>query len=402
VTRPERIVIVGASLAGQRAARALRNAGFGGELTLVGDENHAPYNRPPLSKAVLRGQMSLADLALDRAADPIDARWLLGKRATRLALHANVLGVEGGDEIPFDAALIATGVRARKLNIPGAGLQGVHYLRTYDDAVQLRSALDAAKSVVVVGAGFIGCEVAASAVQMGLSVSVVDPAAAPMERVLGRELAGAARKLHEQNGIRFFMARTVVGLEGHQTVTHAVLDSGERLQADVVVVGIGSVPNTEWLEDSGIPLANGVACDEACLVPGTGGRVAAAGDVASWPHQGYGGRRMRVEHWSQAAEQGEAAALALLDPVSAPAFMPTLSMWSDQYGKKIQAVGAPWLADSIEIDEGSVEAHKFCASAYLDGRLVGAVLFSTPARVAAYRTRLERESAVQEPQVLTS
>ena len=243
--------------------------------------------------------------------------------------------------------------------------------------------------VVVVGAGFIGCEVAASAVHMGLRVTVVDPAAAPMQRVLGLELGAAAQRLHEQHGVSFRMGRTVVGLQGAAAVSSVRLDDGEWICADVVVVGIGAVPNTGWLRDSGIACANGVVCDASCLVPGTQGRIAAAGDVANWPHAGYGGRRMRVEHWSQAAQQGEAAALALLDPAAAPPFAPTLSMWSDQYGRKIQAVGAPWLGDRIQVEEGSVESHKFAATAWEAERLVGAVTFAMPARVGAYRNRLE-------------
>lgn len=210
-----------------------------------------------------------------------------------------------------------------------------------------------------------------------------------MERVLGGELGLAAQKLHEQHGVRFLMGRAVVSLEGTEVVTSALLTTGERIYADAVVVGIGSVPNTKWLAGSGIQCANGVLCDKTCLVPGTHGRIAAAGDVANWPHAAYGGRRMRIEHWSNAAEQGEAAALALFDPAGAQPFAPTLSMWSDQYGKKIQAIGAPWIGDRMRIEEGSLDTHKFTAEGYLGKQLVGAVLFDMPSRGAKYRNRLE-------------
>lgn len=392
--RPDRIVVVGASLAGQRAARALRSAGFTGELTLVGEERHVPYNRPPLSKAVLRGDMGFSELMLDREAQRLDVAWRLGTRATRLDVANGIVGLADGSTVNFDAALIATGVSARRLEVPGANLENIHYLRTFDDAEKLREALASATNLLVVGAGFIGCEVAASAVQMGIAVTVVDPAAVPMERVLGAELGLAAQRRHEEHGVRFLMGRSIVGFEGRHAVAAALLDSGERVRADVVVIGIGSVPNTSWLEGSGLECSNGVVCEETCLVPATQGRIAAAGDVANWPHPAYGGRRMRVEHWSQAAEQGEAAALALLDPCAARPYAPVLSMWSDQYGRKLQAVGAPWLGDRIQVSEGTIESHQYVAEAYLGVRLVGAVIFAMPSRAAKYRRRLEEAAAV--------
>lgn len=393
-----RIVIVGASLAGQRAARAFRSAGFSGELTLVGEERHAPYNRPPLSKSVLRGEIGLSEIALERNKDSLDAKWRLGTRATHLNIEKQTINLESGESLRFDAALIATGVSARRLEIPGTDLDGVHYMRTFDDAERLRAALKTASSVLIIGAGFIGCEVAASAVHMGLAVTIVDPAVVPMGRVLGVQLGLAAQRLHEGHGVRFLMGRSVVALKGQHAVTAGLLDNGELVAADVVVVGIGSIPNTNWLKGSGIERSNGVHCDETCLVPGTHGRIAAAGDVANWPHASYGGVRMRVEHWSQAAEQGEAAALALLNPYHARPFAPTLSMWSDQYGKKIQAIGAPWLGDRLHIQEGTVDSCKFAAQAYLGQQLVGAVLFAMPSRMASYRNRLEQAIAERKPQ----
>jgi 3-phenylpropionate/trans-cinnamate dioxygenase ferredoxin reductase component len=392
MSRPEKIVVVGASLAGQRAAQALRRAGFAGQLTLIGDEVHGPYNRPPLSKAVLRGELELADLALDQESDNSGINFLLGERATALDLSSRVVQLESGPRIEFDAALIATGVSPRRLNVQGADLDGVYYLRTFEDAARLRTAFKAATSLVVIGAGFIGCEVAASARQLGLKVTVIDPASSPMERVLGSEIGRTAQRWHEQHGVAFELGHSVVSLEGGSVVTGAVLDDGRTIAADLIVVGIGSVANTQWLRSSGIDCSDGVMCDETCLVPGTHGRVAAAGDVANWPHPLFTGRRMRVEHWSQAAEQGEAAAIALLCPSEARPFAPILSMWSDQYGKKIQAVGAPWLGHRLEMIEGSTEAFKFTVASFMDDRLVGAVTFAMPSRVSVYRTLLERQS----------
>lgn len=386
------VVIVGASLAGLRAGEALRREGFAGSLTIIGEEAHRPYNRPPLSKQILTGRYTPAELHLP-CEDGLDAHWLLGRRAVQLDLDAGCVRLEDGSASPFDGVVIATGVAARRPGIPGARLEGVHVVRTLDDALSLQAGLLAGRRLVVAGAGFIGCEVAASARQLGLDVTVVEPGSSPMARLLSPELGAVFEAIHREKGVRFAFGRHVAALEGGASVREAVLDDGERLQADIVLFGLGAMPATDWLQGSGLVLENGVVCDEFCLAEGGGGRVAAAGDVAAWRNIAYGGVTMRVEHWSNAVDQAVAAARSLLAGRRDP-YTPLISLWSDQYEYKLQALGLPALADRAEMVHGNVAERKFVAECLAGDRLVGVVGVNMPARMAAYRSRLANDIAL--------
>ena len=342
-------MVVGASLAGVHAAAALRRDGFDGELVVVDGQSHEPYDRPPLSKELLVGRMGPADLKL-RAAEGLAATWRRGTQATALDLDPSGVGggvvrLDGGDadgpgEVAFDGLVIACGAEPRTL--PGTeGLAGVGVLRTLDDALALRAALDGGlSSLVVVGAGFIGLEVAASARQRGVAVTVIEPLDQPLGRVLGPDVGAALARIHRAHGVDL---RLGVGVESIVAVdgsgdgerTSVTLTDGSTLDADRVVVGIGVVPATDWLEGSGLALDNGVVCDDTLSAAP---HVVAAGDIARWP-SARAGRLVRVEHWDHAVGSGEAAARRLLGGPDVPAFDPVPWFWSDQYDTKIQLVG---------------------------------------------------------------
>ena len=382
-----RIVVVGASLAGSRAAEALRQAGFDGHLTIVGAEPHPPYNRPPLSKQLLLGKQTPQDVALPLA-ENLRADWRLGAAAQSLNQADRTVTLAGGERLPYDGLVLATGLLPRRPTVPGADLAGVHVLRTLDDALAVRRELRLGTHVVVVGAGFVGCEVASACRALGCEVTIVDTVPVPLGRVLGSKVGTVVAELHQENGVRLLLGRAVAAFEGDRRVQAVRLADGSRIRADVVVAGLGARPATDWLIGSGLDLSDGVACDDRCLAVGGEGRVVAAGDVASWPHPGYGGRRMRVEHWSQAVDQAEAAARALVSPASVEPFSPVLSFWSDQHRQRLQAVGAPWLADRFEITDGSLAERRFVAAYWSVDRLVGAVTMNMPGGLAAYRSRL--------------
>jgi 3-phenylpropionate/trans-cinnamate dioxygenase ferredoxin reductase component len=384
----DRIVIVGGSLGGLRAAQTLRGKGFAGAIAVIGEETAAAYNRPPLSKAVLRGDMDLTDVLLD-APDSLDIEWRRGSPATALDLRSRILKTAQGDEISWDGLVLATGVKPRIPSIPGVCLEGVHFLRTFEDAKRLREDLRPGARLTIIGAGFIGCEIAASARALGLEVTVVDPAERPLSRVLAPELAASIAELHRTNGVEFRLQRSVTSISGAERAMRVVLDDGTSVPSDVIVVGVGSIPAADWLRGSGLEVADGVLCDETCRALGGDGRVVAAGDVANWPHEGYGGRRMRVEHWSQAGEQAEAAATALLQPDWNSPFRPVLSLWSDQYDRKLQVLGAPWLGDRTKVTQGSLNDTRFFAECFDGERLVGVVAMNMPGKIAGARRRIE-------------
>ena len=414
------VVIVGASLAGLRAAEELRIRGFAGRITLLGDEPDTPYDRPPLSKQVLAGAWSVDRTALTVAgADGLDGLGLdlrLGVRATGLDLAARTLTVEGaagdgdggdpgGEALAFDGLVIATGCAARRL--PGTdGIAGVHVLRTLADCTALRAALgQGARRVVVVGGGFIGAEVAATCRGLGLEVTLVEALPVPLGRVLRDEIGAVLADLHREHGVD---VRLGVGVDGLDTAPHGPsprgghADAGEHVRAvrladgttidaDLVVVGIGVVPATGWLEGSGVRLDNGVVCDETTLAaPG----VVAAGDVARWPSARAGGI-VRVEHWDNAIAMGQHAAGRLLAELGEPggaveAYDPVPWFWSDQYDRKIQLAGHPVGADELRVVDGSTEERRFVAL-YRRGDALAAVLaMNRPRPVVTYRALLER------------
>ena len=373
------VSIVGASLAGYWAAETLRRDGFEGRISLIGDEPHAPYDRPPLSKKFLAGDLDDDRLPLTTAEKLADLglEMRLGCRATGLDVATRTLEVDGVAE-PYDGLLIATGARCR--NLPGTvGLAGVHTLRTRDDAEAIRNALaNGARRVVVVGAGFIGAEVASTAIGRGAEVTMVEALEAPFGRVLGVEMGAVMADVHRRHGVDL---RTGVGVDevlGDDRLAGVRLADGATLEADLLVVGIGVVPNTDWLEGSGLTLDDGVVCDETCLAAPD---VAAAGDVARWANPRYG-EVMRVEHWDNAVQQGVHAARRLLqsDEEATP-YAPVPWFWTDQYDRKVQLAGRPHTDDEVRVVAGSTAEHRFAAFYGRDGRFTAALGMNRPRQV---------------------
>jgi NADPH-dependent 2,4-dienoyl-CoA reductase/sulfur reductase-like enzyme len=385
-----RVVVVGASLAGLRAAEELRRLGYDGTLTLVGAEPHLPYDRPPLSKDFLAGETEVDGLALRRQPyDDLQLDLRLGVRATALDVRARTIMTDDGEVLAYDGAVIATGAAPRRLpNTPD--LAGIHVLRTLDDAAALRADLEHAPSVVVVGAGFIGAEVAATCRGRGLKVTVLEALPTPMVRGLGTALGDTLAALHRDHGVDLRTGVGVAGFEGNGRVERVRLDDGAVVDGDVVVVGVGVAPSTEWLDGSGLTLDNGVVCDRTLLAaPG----VAAAGDVARWPNPAFDDTMMRLEHWTNATEQGVAAAARLLaGDAAAEPFGPIPFVWSDQYDVKIQVAGHVAGDDDVEVVDGSLEERRFVALFGRGGRLTGAVAFSRPRLLMQYR-RMIAEAA---------
>ncbi|MFF7389279.1 NAD(P)/FAD-dependent oxidoreductase [Streptomyces scabiei] len=354
------ITVVGASLAGLSTIRALRAEGYDGEIVVVGEERHAPYDRPPLSKDFLKGELDADALALGDPDeyDDLDVHWLLGERAVRLDPAARTVTLTGGRQVRTHGVVVATGASPRTL--PGSdGLAGVHTLRTLDDALALRSELlNGLPRLVVIGAGFIGAEVASTAHRLGLHVTVVEAAEVPLERQLGREMGLVCSALHTDHGVDLLCGTGVAELLGEDRVTGVRLADGRVLPADIVVVGVGVRPNTDWLAGSGVLVDDGVVCDTGCAttVPG----VVAVGDVARCPHP-FTGRHARVEHWSSATEQAKTAARTLLTGVSAPAPLTAPYFWSDQYRTRIQLAGYVAPGAVPEVVEGDLDSRTFTA-----------------------------------------
>ncbi|MEU8794001.1 FAD-dependent oxidoreductase [Streptomyces sp. NPDC048643] len=345
------VTVVGASLSGLYAARELRAQGFDGRLVIVGDERHLPYDRPPLSKDFLTGHAGEDQLALTDAEEraELDAAWILGCRARRLDTRSRAVVLHDGRTVPTDGVVIATGASARCL--PGDRLPGVHTLRSLDDARALRAELTAGpRRVVVVGGGFVGAETASSCTALGHDVTVVEAAPLPLVPQLGTEMAAVCAALHRRAGTRLVTGAAVAGFRvsgaAPGAVTGVALRDGRVLPAEVVIVGIGAVPNTGWLADSGLRLQDGVVCDDGCVTALP--NVVAVGDVA----QVGGGR---AEHWTSATEQPRAAVANLLAGRTVETARPLPYFWSDQYGARIQFAGRRHSADTVRIVEGDLD-----------------------------------------------
>jgi len=373
------IAVVGASAAGLTAAQTLRREGYDGPLTVIGDEDLMPYDRPPLSKQVLSGDWEPSKIALPCAVD--DIAWRLGVRAVGLDVSGRRLALSTGDDLAYDKLVIATGVTPRRLPF-GQELAGVHTLRTLPDTVAFKQDLASARSVVIVGAGFMGSEVAAVASAMGADVTVVDPLPAPMIRQFGPWLGDLVAKLHADHGVRMRLGVGVTGLRGDGRVDGVELADGTVLPADVVLVAIGSVPNTSWLAGSGLSLSDGVDCDSLCRAAPN---VVAAGDVASWTHPVHG-KRIRVEHRMNATEQGMAAARTLLG--KGEPYAPIPYFWTDQYDVKIQAYGTFPEGAVPSVAAGDVGAGRFAAVYVEDGRVTGVVGWNLPRDTRQLRARI--------------
>ena len=386
------VTVVGASLAGMRAAEALRREGFDGTVTVIGDETDAPYDRPPLSKQVLAGEWPPDRVALYDEETLADLRlgWRLGQRAVGFDAASRTVTLDDGEHLTADGVVIATGARTRTLR-GTESLAGVYTLRTLADSLAIGAEFDATPGrVVVVGAGFIGAEVAATARDRGLDVTMVEMAETPLERVLGAAMGRVCAEIHVDHGVDLRLGVGVESLNGTDRVEQVVLTDGTRLDVDVVVVGVGVIPNTEWLEGSGLEIANGVVCDETCLAaPG----VVAAGDVARWPNRLFG-ESMRVEHWDNAIGQGIAAARCLLagDGGGEP-FAPVPWFWSDQYDRKIQLAGRSGPDDEVVVVTGEPAERRFAAIYGRAGRIVAVLGFNRPRHVMQYRRLIARSAS---------
>lgn len=384
----ERIAVVGASLAGLRAVETLRQRGFSGELVWIGAESELPYDRPPLSKEVLRGEWD-AERARLKPALPfadLELELRLGCRATALDLSRRTLEIDGDEELAFDGLVIATGARPRTLRSAGS-LAGIHTLRSLDQARAIALELDRSPRVCIIGAGFIGLEVAASCRARRLEVRVLEQLRVPLEAALGREMGAHLASIHRDHGVDLRCGVTVTGFEGSRRIEAVRLEDGTRLDSDLVIIGVGVTPETEWLESSGLDLADGVVCDESCAASAN---VVAAGDVARWQNPLFG-IQMRVEHWMNASEQGVAAAERLLSgPGGARPFAPVPFFWSDQYDLKLQFAGLHLPGAETQIVDGSLEEGRFVVLYQRAGRLTGALGFNRASRLMRYRQQIGR------------
>lgn len=388
------LVVVGASLAGLRAVEAARRTGFDKTVTLIGAEQHLPYDRPPLSKTFLAtlddgsGPAPTHFREQGYLAEELAVVLRLGEAATSLDTTERVVRI-GTEQVSYDALVIATGAHARKLP-DGHHLAGVHTLRTLDDAIAIRMALQAGARTVVIGAGFIGSEVAASAQRHGVDVTVVEALATPLARAIGEQMGAAVAGLHERNGTSLLCGAGVEAIVGTDKVTEVRLSDGTVLPADLVVVGVGATPATGWLEGSGVQIDDGIVCDETLFAGRPG--VYAAGDVARW-HNPLFDRPMRLEHWTSAAEQGAAAARNALDPAGATPYTTVPYFWSDWYDSRIQFVGIPD-ADEVTLVDGDVDTDRRWIALYRAGdRLVGALTVNGQSEIMKYRNLIAKSAS---------
>lgn len=392
------VIVVGASAAGLTAAETLRREGYSGELTIIGDEPRSPYDRPPLSKQILRGAWAEDRLVLrtDALLADLDATWILGTAAVALDPLARKVTLADGRMLGYDGLVIATGASPRRLPF-GHDLAGVHVLRTLEDTLALREGLVAASHVAIVGAGFLGAEVAAVARELGKKVTMIDPLPAPMIRQLGAEPADLLRRLHESHGVDLRCGVAVTALAGMApgVVRRVELGDGSWVAADLVLVAVGAAPAVGWLAGSGLSLGDGIECDQYCVAsPG----VVAAGDVASWEHPGIG--RRRLEHRMNATEHATAAAKNLLG--QAIPFEPVPCFWTDQYDVKIQVYGRSGDEFEFQIVAGDPVDGRF-AALYGDGaRVVGALAWNLPRQARVLRQFVAERTPWKEALATTS
>jgi 3-phenylpropionate/trans-cinnamate dioxygenase ferredoxin reductase component len=392
------VLIVGASLAGLRAAEALRRSGYLGPIKALGSEPYLPYNRPPLSKSMLCGEGEIEDLYFPIKESVADIEWLTETTASSLDVKAQVVTDLSGNQHRYSGLVIATGLRPKPLPVDSNGISGIHVLRTFDDAKELRKKLIPGVRVLILGSGFIGCEVAATASKAGCEVRVVSRAHEPIEQAVGHELSLEIKRRHQMHGVEFIKGASVFGLIGDGHVERVILDSGVIYDADLVVVAVGSIPNTEWLEGSGIDIDDGVLVDKDLRAVMNSGEILenvfAVGDVARYVNPLFDDVARRVEHWNLPAETGKHAGKVLAgtllgepakDADLAP-FAPLPSFWSDQYDMNILAFGMTYLADRSELVAGELDGE--CLFEYFkDDKLVGVCGIGMRPTIQSYRSR---------------
>jgi len=384
------VAIAGMGLAGLRAAETLRRDGFDGRIVAIGEEPHVPYDRPPLSKEFLAGSSQPDDIVLRRQGiDDLDLDRRFDARAVALDPVRRKLELHDGERVAFDGLVIATGSSPRRLPAQ-PDLAGVFTFRTVDDALAVRELLEARPRVVIVGAGFIGSEIAATCRGRHLDVTVLEALPQPMVRGLGPVLGEACARLHRDHGVDLRLGVGVETVEGDGRVERVRLADGTTVDADLLVVGVGVAPNTSWLASSGLTLDNGVVCDETCLAaPG----IVAAGDVARWPNPLFDDEIMRLEHWTNATEQGVHAAKRLLEGDPGTPFAPVPFVWSDQYDVKIQTVGRIGADLDLHIAHGSIDELQFVGLFGRDGRIVGALGFNRARVIMQYRRMIAERAS---------
>ncbi|BBX65278.1 ferredoxin reductase [Mycobacterium saskatchewanense] len=385
------IVIVGGGLAAARTAEQLRRSGYAGRVTIVSDEVHLPYDRPPLSKEVLRKEVDDVALKPREWYDEKEITLRLGSAATALDTAAQTLTLADGSVLAYDELVIATGLVPRRIpSFPD--LEGIRVLRSFDESLALREHASACRRAVVVGAGFIGCEVAASLRRLGVDVALVEPQPTPLASVLGERMGELVARLHRAEGVDVRLGVGVAEVRGQGHVDTVVLTDGTELPADLVVVGIGSHPATEWLEGSGVEVDGvdkGVICDEAGRTSAP--NVWALGDVASW--RDPTGHQARVEHWSNVADQARVVVPAMLGQ-DVPSTVVVPYFWSDQYDVKIQCLGEPEASDIVHLVED--DGRKFLAYYERDGVLVGVVGGGMPGKVMKVRAKIAAAAPIAE------
>ena len=388
-------VIIGANLAGGRAAEALRKGGFDGRLVLIGADPELPYERPPLSKEYLRGEMPKERTFIIKPEVYEDQKieLHLGVEATRVDAKERVVELADGERLQFDRLLLATGGQERRLSVPGSDLEGIYYLRTLADSERIAAELQPGKRLVVIGAGFIGAEVAASARMKGLDVTVLEMADVPLAHIVGEEMGRAYAEIHRDQGVTLVTGEALERFEGSTRVERAVSSSGRAIDCDFVVAGVGIAPATKLAEDAGLAVDNGVVVDEYCetSVPG----IFAAGDVANFYHPVLD-ERLRVEHWSNAQRQGQTAAKNMLGQREPYVEIPWF--WSDQYDVNIQYVGHAKTWDNMVV-RGDVAGRKYSAFYLKDGRLRATLTINRFKDISPSR-QLIRQGIVVEPDKL--
>jgi len=401
-----RIVIVGASLAGLRAAEALRDEGFTGSLTIIGDEVHEPYDRPPLSKQVLKGWVPARNTKLPRLRE-VNADWRLGVAATGLDRANREVLLANGDRVPYDRLLIATGVRSRQwFNPEEAKLDGLFTLRTSDDAAEIQAALNARPNrVLIVGAGFIGSEIASVCRDLGLEVTVAERSSAPLVGALGGVIGDIAAKMQRDAGVDLRTGVAVEALKGDADghVRQAHLSDGTILDVDVVIASLGSIRNIEWLENAELATGFwGVACDAGCRAFDINGVVTdnifVAGDIARAPHVLYEYQFMSIEHVDAAVLGAQTAAHNMVNlEMQRRPHLPLPQFWSGQFGVNIKGCGVCSFGDEIVFTQGSVEDLRFAAAFGKNGRIVGAITFNHGKWLEYYAAMIERSAPFPPP-----